>query len=104
MDAKHNRTLPGLAAPEVAHDGHVEHVPLGTTAAHAVVMHTNEKGPDAANVGARVQLNQQDDIFEEHNGDSKQFATLRAQLALAGGYALLELTEGSYLVRRWDFC
>lgn len=33
---------------------------------------------------------------------SKTFANLRAALALAGGFALHELSDGSYLVSRWN--
>jgi hypothetical protein len=29
-------------------------------------------------------------------------ATLRARLALAGGYVLLELSDGSFVVSRWN--
>lgn len=29
-------------------------------------------------------------------------ATLRAKLALAGGYVLLDLADGSYLITRWN--
>lgn len=32
----------------------------------------------------------------------KTLATLRASLALAGGYSLHELTDGSFLVARWN--
>ena len=32
----------------------------------------------------------------------KMHATLAAQLALAGGYALLQLADGSYLITRWN--
>lgn len=32
----------------------------------------------------------------------KAFEGLRAQLALAGGHALHELSDGSYLVTRWN--
>jgi hypothetical protein len=30
-------------------------------------------------------------------------ANLQAKLALAGGYVLLELADGSYMVSRWGF-
>ena len=50
MDAQDHGTLPGLAAPELAHHHHIDLAPLGTAAAHAVVMPTSEKAPDAANV------------------------------------------------------
>ncbi len=34
----------------------------------------------------------------------KAFEQLRAELALAGGFALLELSDGTYLISRWSHC
>ena len=103
MDAHHHGVMPGLAAPELAHDV-VDLPPLGTAAARAVVTPTSEKAPDAANVGGPVQSETQCLIFEQHTDDGKRFATLQALLALAGGFTLLELADGSYLVTRWNCC
>jgi hypothetical protein len=77
---------------------------LGTVAAHAVVTPASEKAPDAANVGGPVETEAQCLIFEQPTDDDKRFATLQALLALAGGFTLSELADGSYLVTRWDFC
>lgn len=84
MDAQDHGTVPGLAAPELAHHHHVDLAPLGTAAAHAVVTPTSEKAPDAANVGGPVQTETQCLIFEQPTDDGKRFATLRAHLALKG--------------------
>jgi hypothetical protein len=51
MDAQDHGTVPGLAAPELAHHDVVDLAPLGTAAARAVVTRASEKAPDAANVG-----------------------------------------------------
>jgi hypothetical protein len=104
MDAQHHGTVPGLAAPELAHHDIADLAPLGTVAAHAVVTPASEKAPDAANVGGPVETEAQCLIFEQPTDDDKRFATLQALLALAGGFTLSELADGSYLVTRWDFC
>lgn len=104
MDVHHDGSVPGLAAPELAHHDHVDLPPLDTAAAHAVVTPTREKAPDAANVGGPVQTETQTLIFEQPADCGKQFFTLRALLALAGGFTLLELADGSYLVTRWNCC
>ena len=43
-------------------------------------------------------------IFKQPTDDGKRFATLRAELAILGGFTLLELADGSYLVTRWNCC
>jgi hypothetical protein len=87
MDAQDHGTVPGLAAPELAHQDVVDLAPLGTTAAHAVVTPTSERAPDAANVSGPVQTETQCLIFKHHADDCKRFAVLRAHLAL-NGYSL----------------
>ena len=104
MDAQDYGTVPGLAAPELAHHDVVDLAPLGTAAAHAVVTPTSGKAPDAANVGGPVQTETQCLIFEQHADDGKRFATLRAHLALKG-YSLSR-THGDdgpvcFHVNRW---
>ncbi len=103
MDAQDHGTVPGLAAPELAHHDVVDLAPLGTAAAHAVVTPTSEKAPDAANVGGPVQTETQCPIFEQPADDGKRFATLRAELARQA-YCLHELADGSYLATRWNCC
>lgn len=93
MDAQHHGTVPGLAAPELAHHDIADLAPLGTVAAHAVVTPASEKAPDAANVGGPVQTETQCLIFEQPIGDGKRFATLRAHLALKG-YSLHRTAAG----------
>jgi hypothetical protein len=104
MDAHHHGAMPGLDATELAHHDVVDLAPLGTVAARAVVTPTSEKAPDAANVEGPVHTETKCLIFEEHADDGKRFATLRALLALAGGFTLLELADGGYLVTRWNCC
>lgn len=84
MDARDHGTVPGLAAPELAHHDVVELAPLGTAAAHAVATPTSEKAPDAANVGGPVQTETRFLIFKQPTDDGKRFATLQAHLALKG--------------------
>lgn len=104
MDAQDHGTVPGLAAPELAHHDHVDLAPLGTAAAHAVVTPTSEKAPDAANVGGPVQTKMQCLIFEQSTDDCKRFATLRAHLALKG-YSLHRTAADDgpvcFYVTRW---
>ncbi|MDL2336718.1 MAG: hypothetical protein QFE16_02655 [Pseudomonadota bacterium] len=104
MDAQEHGTVPGLAAPELAHHDHVDLASLGTAATHAVVTPTSKKAPDAANVGGPVQTETQCLIFEEPADDGKRFATLRAHLALKG-YSLLRTAASDgpvcFYVTRW---
>ena len=104
MDAQDHGTVPGLAAPELAHHHHVDLAPLGTAAARAVVTTTSEKAPDAANVGGPVQTETQCLIFEQPTDDGKRFATLRAHLALKG-YSLHRTAADDgpvcFYVTRW---
>ncbi len=104
MDVQDHGTVPGLAAPTLAHHDHVDLAPLGTAAAHAVVMPTIEKAPDAANVGGQVQTETQCLIFEQSADDGKRFATLRAYLALKG-HSLHRTAAGDgpvcFYVTRW---
>ena len=103
MDPHRHGAMPGLAAPELAHDV-VDLPPLGTAAARAVVTPTSEKAPDAANVEGPGQSETQSLIFEQHADDGKRFATLRAHLALKS-YSLSR-THGDdgpvcFYVNRW---
>jgi hypothetical protein len=104
MDAQDHGTVPGLAAPELAHHDHVDLAPLGTAAAHAVVTPTSEKAPDAANVGGPVQTKTHIPIFEQPADNGKRYATLRAHLALKG-YSLSRTAASDgpvcFYVMRW---
>ena len=104
MDAQDHGTVPGLAAPELAHHDHIDLAPLGTAAAHTVVTPTSEKTPDAANVGGPAKSETQYLIFEQTADDGKRFATLRAHLALKG-YSLHRTAAGDgpvcFYVTRW---
>ena len=103
MDAQHHGTLPGLAAPELAHQHHVDLPPLGAAAARAVVTPTSDNAHLA--VGAVEGQGTTDfAIFDQRADDGKRFATLRAELAILGNFTLLELADGSYLVTRWNCC
>lgn len=104
MDAQDHGTVPGLAAPELAHHDVVDLAPLGTAAARAVVTRASEMAPDAANVGGPVQTESQCLIFEQSTDNGKRFATLRAHLALKG-YSLHRTTADDgpvcFYVTRW---
>jgi hypothetical protein len=103
MDAQHHGTVSGLAAPELAHHSVVDLPPPGAPAARSVVTPTSENAHLA--VGEIEGQGARDDpIFELLADHGKRFATLQALLALAGGFTLSELADGSYLVTRWDFC
>ncbi|MDP1650966.1 MAG: hypothetical protein Q8M01_22625 [Rubrivivax sp.] len=82
MDAPHHGAVPGLAAPELAHHGHVDLAPLGTAAAHAVVTATTERAPDAANVGGPAKTETRCLILEQQADGGKRYATLRAHFAV----------------------
>ncbi len=83
MDAHHHGTVPGLAAPELAHHDHVDLAPLGTAAADAVVTPRSDNAHLAVGeVGGPRTTDSP--IFEQPTDDGKLFATLRARLALAG--------------------
>lgn len=104
MDAQDHGTVPGLAAPELAHHDPVDLPPLGTAAARAVVTFISERAPDAANVGGPVQTETKCLIFEQLADEDKRFATLRALLALKGH--VLSRTHGDdgpvrFYVNRW---
>lgn len=104
MDAQDHGTVPGLAAPELAHHHDADLAPLGTAAARAVVTPTSGKAPDAVNVGGPVQTETQCPIFEQPAHDGKRFATLRAYLALKG-YSLHRTAAGDgpvcFYITRW---
>ena len=100
--AHHHGTVPGLAAPELAHHDHVDLAPLGTAAAHAVVRPTSDNAPGRARVeeqGATDCL-----IFEQPADEGKRFATLQALLALKG-YSLSRTAASDgpvcFYVTRW---
>ena len=71
----------------------IQHAPL-----------TNEKAPDAANVGGPVQTETRFLIFKQPTDDGKRFATLRAHLALKG-YSLHRTAADDgpvcFYVTRW---
>jgi hypothetical protein len=104
MDAQDHGTVPGLAAPELAHHDVVDLAPLGAAAAHAVVTRTSKKAPDAANVGGPSGTETQYLISEQITDNGKRFATLRAHLALKG-YSLHRTAAGDgpvrFYVTRW---
>jgi hypothetical protein len=103
MDAHHHGDMPGLAAPELAHHDVVDLPPLGAAAALAVVTPTSDNAHLAVGE-VEGQGTADTPIFEQLADDGKRFATLQALLALAGGFTLLELADGSYLVTRWNYC
>lgn len=43
-------------------------------------------------------------ILADLDSRRKAYEDLRAKLALAGGFALVELSDGSYLVTKWNCC
>lgn len=103
MDAQDHGTVPGLAAPELAHHDHVDLAPLGTATAHAVVTPTSDNAHLA--VGAVEGQGATDClIFDQPADDGKRFATLRAHLALKG-YSLHRTAAGDgpvcFYVTRW---
>lgn len=103
MDAQDHGTVPVLAAPALAHHDHVDLAPLGAAAAHDVVTPTSDNAHlavgEVEGQGATDSL-----IFKQPTDDGKRVATLRAELAILGGFTLLELADGSYLVTRWNCC
>ena len=105
MDAHCRDTASGLAAPKLAHQVDVGLAPLGTATARDLVIHTNGKAPDAANVKGPVQTQTQCLIFEQITNDGKLFATLRALLAIKG-HALhrTDRDDGQvrFYVTRWN--
>ena len=101
MDTNHHRTVPGLAAPELAHHDVVDLAPLGTAATHAVVTPASEKAPDTPHVGGPMQSKTQISIFRQTHRHSKQFATLRMQVPLPREFTLQEPAVGSFLVACW---
>ncbi len=103
MDAHHHGDVPGLAAPELAHHDVVDLPPLGAAAARAVVTPTSDNAHLAVGE-VEGQGTTDNPIFEQLAEAGKRFATLQALLALAGGFTLLELADGSYLVTRWNCC
>jgi len=100
----HGADAPGLAAPELARDDHIDLAPPGTAAANAAVTPPSEKGPDAANVGGPVQTKTHFPIFEQPADNGKRFARLRAHLALKG-YSLSRTAASDgpvcFYVTRW---
>lgn len=105
MDTQDHGAIPGLAAPELALHDVVGLGPPGTATARVLVTPIREKAPDAAIVGGPVQTETQSPIFEQPAHDGKQFATLRALLALKG-YSSLSRTSASdgpvcFYVTRW---
>ncbi len=100
MVAHHHGTVPGLAAPELAHHRADGVAPLGTAAARAVVTPTSETAPDAANVEGRVQTETQCLIFEQPNDNSKRFKTLQAHFAL-NGWIVTHESGGVINATRW---
>ena len=99
----HGANAPGLAAPELTHHDVVDLAPLSTAAARAVVTPTSDNAHLA--VGAvEGQRTTGRFIFDQPADDCKRFATLRAELAILGGFTLLELADGSYLVTKWNCC
>ena len=100
----HSGYLPGATTLELARHVVAELSPLGSAAAHAAVMPTSGKAPDAANVEGPVQTETLINIFEQPADCGKQFFTLRALLALRG-YCLSRTDGHDGMVRfyatRW---
>ena len=103
MDTHRHGAMPDLAAPQLGHHDHVDLPPMGTAAARALVMHTSDNAHLAVGAVERQETGSCR-IFGQFADDGKQFATLRAELAILGGFTLLELADGSFLVTRWNCC
>lgn len=64
-------------------------------------------GPTPQRVGALNCANSQSpegtspQDFASAGGERKLKASLQANLALAGGFSLIEMADGSYLITRW---
>jgi uncharacterized protein (DUF2252 family) len=101
MDALHDGPVPGLAAPESAHEDAAALPTLGASTSHILVTPTNEKAPDTPHVRGLMQGRNYTAIFSQCDGYSKRFATLQAHMALAG-FSLTRATDGYYVVARWN--
>ena len=106
MDAHHHGASPSLAAPELAHYDVVDLVPLGAAPARAVVT-ADVKVPQAAGGGeghgkAQSTTDRPDSATDDAR--RKTLSSLRAELALASGFVLHDLADGSFLVTRWNCC
>ena len=100
MDAQDRGTVPGLAAPELAHQDHVDLPPLGTAAANALVTPTSDNAHLAVGE-VEGQRSTGTPILDQAADGGKRFATHRAVLAILGGFTLLELADGTYAVGKW---
>jgi hypothetical protein len=101
MDAHHDGSVPGLAAPELAHEDAAAVPTLGASTTHVLVTPSSEKAPDAPHVRCLMQDRDHIAIFGQGDGYSKRFATLQAHLALAG-FSLTRASDGYYVVARWN--
>jgi hypothetical protein len=103
MDAQDHGTVPGLAAPELAHHHPVDLASLGTAAAPAVVTPRSDNAHLAVG-GVEGQKGKHHLTFEQPTDEGKRFATLRAHLALKG-YSLQRTEAGDgpvcFYVTRW---
>lgn len=102
MDAKDHGTVPGLAAPELAHHGVIDLAPLGTAVAPAGLNAQKESAPAAQAAQSREQNEHLNSATGAHA--DKAFLTLRALLALKGH--VLSRTHGDdgpvrFYVTRW---
>ena len=79
MDAQDHGTVPGLAAPVLAHHHPVDLAPLGTATAAAVVTSINEKAPDTPHVGGPMQIKTHIDIVRQAFNPGKPAAALLCQ-------------------------
>lgn len=101
MDAHLDGSVPGLAAPALAHEDAAALPTLGAGTTHVLVTPTSEKAPDTPHVRGPMQDGDHTTIFRQGEGYGKRFATPQAHLALAG-FSLTRATDGYYVVSRWS--
>lgn len=101
MDAYHDGIAPGPATPELANFAGADLLPLDPAATNVLVIPTSEKASDTPHAGGPMQNRTHTTIFRHEGADSKPLATLRAHLALLGGFVLEEAGDGSFVVSRW---
>ena len=93
----------GLAAPASGFSDRL--APLGADPDAGVHLTPTSDKARGANAGqVKEQENEHRDSAADADAQRKAFEDLRARLALAGGHALLELSDGSYLVTKWNLC
>jgi len=104
MDTRYIGTLPGLAAPELAHQPVVDLAPLGAAAASnaGVTAPHQDEARELVSSGAGFRGQNEIDSRDcaQTDAERKPFAQLAAHAALAG-YTLHEIASGEFLLCRW---